>query len=127
MVPGANEGPPNSLTNGTKPDDKRQSAAFSANGQSDVLNNNMIDGMDNNERLIGTLGVRPSVDAISELHVQTSVYTADTGRTPGAAVNIITKSGTNNFHGTAYEYFRNDIFNTYPYQFGAHANAGKQA
>jgi outer membrane receptor protein involved in Fe transport len=120
MVPGANEGPPSGLTNGTKPDDKRQSAAFSANGQSDVLNNNMIDGIDNNERLIGSLGVRPSVDAISEIHVQTSVYTADTGRTPGAAVNVITKSGTNSFHGTAYEYFRNDIFNTYPYQFGAH-------
>lgn len=120
MVPGANEGPPNSLTNGQKPDDRRQSAAISANGQSDVLNNNMIDGMDNNERLIGSLGIRPSVDAISELRVQTSVYSAEVGRTAGAVVNIITKSGTNNFHGTLYEYFRNDIFNTHPYQFGSH-------
>ncbi len=120
MIPGANEGPPNSLTNGAKPDDRRQSAAISVNGQSDVLNNNMVDGMDNNERLIGSLGVRPSVDAISELRVQSSVYSADSGRTPGAVINIITKSGTNNFHGTVYEYFRNDIFNTYPYQFAAH-------
>ena len=120
MVPGANEGPPNSLTNGAKPDDRRQSAAISANGQSDVLNNNLVDGMDNNERLIGSLGVRPSVDAISELRVQTSVYSADVGRTAGAVINIITKSGTNQFHGTLYEYFRNDIFNTYPYQFGSH-------
>lgn len=120
LVPGANEGPPNSLTNGTKPDDKRQSASFSANGQSEVLNNQMIDGMDNNESLIGSVGVRPSVDAISEIRVQTADYSADTGRTGGAAVNIITKSGTDHFHGTAYEYFRNDIFNTYPYQFGAH-------
>lgn len=117
---GANEGPPGSLTNGTRPDDKRQTASISANGQSEVLNNNMIDGMDNNERLIGTLGVRPSIDAIGELHVQTNVYSAEVGRTGGAAINIITKSGTNNFHGTTYEYFRNDIFNTYPYQFGAH-------
>ncbi len=120
MVPGANEGPPNSLTNGAKPDDRRQSAAISANGQSDVLNNNMIDGIDNNERLIGSIGVRPSIDGISELRVQTSVYSADVGRTPGAVINIVTKSGTNSFHGTLYEYFRNDIFNTYPYQFGAH-------
>jgi outer membrane receptor protein involved in Fe transport len=120
MVPGANEGPPNSLTNGAKPDDRRQSAAISVNGQSDVLNNNMIDGMDNNERLIGSLGVRPSVDAISELRVQSNVYSADVGRTGGAVINIVTKSGTNSFHGTLYEYFRNDIFNTYPYQFGLH-------
>ena len=120
MVPGANEGPPGSLTNGTKPDDKRQSASFSANGASEVLNNQMIDGMDNNEGLIGSVGVRPSVDAISEMRVQTSVYSADTGRTGGAAVNIITKSGGNSFHGDVYEYFRNDIFNTYPYQFGGH-------
>jgi hypothetical protein len=120
LIPGSNEGPPNGLTNGTKPDDKRSSAAFSANGQSDVLNNQMIDGMDNNEGLIGSIGVRPSVDAVGEIRVQTNVYSADTGRTGGAAVNIITKSGTNNFHGTVYEYFRNDIFNSYPFQFGAH-------
>lgn len=120
LVVGANEGPPNSLTNGTKPDDKRQSASFSANGQSEVLNNQMIDGMDNNESLIGSVGIRPSVDAVSEIRVQTAVYSADTGRTGGAAINIITKSGTDHIHGTAYEYFRNDIFNTYPFQFGAH-------
>lgn len=120
MVPGANEGPPNSLTNGAKPDDRRQSGAISVNGQSDVLNNNMVDGMDNNERLIGSIGVRPSIDAISELRVQSSVYSADSGRTGGAVINIVTKSGTNNFHGTLYEYFRNDIFNAYPFQFGAH-------
>src|SRR5580704_921389 len=118
MVVGANEGPPNSLTNGTKPDDKRQSASFSANGQSEVLNNQMIDGLDNNESLIGSVGIRPSIDAVSEIRVQTSAYSADTGRTGGAAVNIITKSGTNSIHGTAYEYFRNDVFNSYPFQFG---------
>jgi hypothetical protein len=120
MIPGANEGPPNSLTNGTKPDDKRQTASFSANGASEVLNNQMMDGMDNNEGLIGSIGVRPSVDAIQELRVETSVYPADSGRTAGAVVNIITKSGTNSFHGDVYEYFRNDIFNSYAYQFGQH-------
>jgi hypothetical protein len=121
LVVGANEGPPGSLTNGTKPDDKRQSASFSANGQSEVLNNQMIDGLDNNESLIGSVGIRPSVEAVSEIRVQTSVYSADTGRTGGAAVNIITKSGTNHLHGSAYEYFRNDVFNSYPFQFGTPA------
>ncbi|HEY0263930.1 MAG TPA: carboxypeptidase regulatory-like domain-containing protein [Granulicella sp.] len=120
LAPGANEGPPSSLTAGHGKDDERGAASVSANGQSDLLNNQLIDGMDNNEGLIGTVGVRPSVEAVSEIRVQTNVYSADTGRTAGAAVNVITKSGTNQFHGSAYEYFRNDIFNTYPFQFGAH-------
>jgi len=41
-----------------------------------VVNNNMIDGMDNNERIIGTIGVRPSIDAIQEFKVQTNLYSA---------------------------------------------------
>jgi hypothetical protein len=120
MVPGANEGPPGGLTNGTKPDDKRQTATISVNGQSDVLNNNMIDGMDNNERLIGSIGLRPSVESISEIQVQSAVYSADTGRTPGAAIDIISKSGSNKFHGSLFEFFRNDVFDTNAFQFGAH-------
>jgi hypothetical protein len=120
LVPGVTPGPPGGLTNGHAKDDSRGAAGLSASGQSDLLNNQMIDGMDNNEGLIGTIGVRPSVDAISEIRVQTSVYSADTGRTGGATVNVISKSGTNHFHGTAYEYFRNDLFNSYPFQFGAH-------
>jgi len=120
LVPGANEGPPDSLTNGTKLDDHRQSAAVSVNGQSDVLNNQMIDGGDNNERLIGTVGVRPSVEAISELRVQTSDYTAEVGRTGGGVVDVLTKSGTNTLHGSVFEFFRNDILDTNSFDFGAH-------
>jgi hypothetical protein len=125
LAPGVNDGPPNGLTNGTAKDDSRGDAGFSANGQSDLLNNQEIDGMDNNEGLIGTIGVRPSVDAISEIRVQNDVYSGDTGRTGGAAINVISKSGTNNFHGDAYEYFRNDVLNTFPYEFGA-SNPQKQ-
>ena len=84
MVPGANEGLPNSLSSGNRPDDRRQTSTVSVNGQNDVVNNNLIDGMDNNERFIGTIGVRPSVDAIAEVKVQTNMYTAETGRTAGA-------------------------------------------
>lgn len=115
MVPGANEGLPNSLSSGNRPDDRRQTSTVSVNGQNDVLNNNLIDGMDNNERYIGTLGVRPSVDAIAEVKVQTNMYTAETGRTAGAVVNILTKSGTNDLHGSGYGFFRNEKFDSYDF------------
>jgi Carboxypeptidase regulatory-like domain/TonB dependent receptor len=120
IVPGANEGPPNGLNSGARPDDRRQTSAISVNGQSEVINDELIDGLDNNERIIGTIGVRPAIDAISEVNVQTNDYTAEVGRTAGGVVNIITKSGTNQFHGSAYEFFRNDVLDANPYQFGAH-------
>jgi hypothetical protein len=110
LVPGANEGPGNGLTSGGRPDDRRQTAGFSVNGQDDTLNNYVIDGIDNNERVIGTIGVRPNVEGIQEITVQTNSYAAEAGRTAGGVVNIVTRSGSNQFHGTAYEYFRNDIF-----------------
>ena len=115
MVPGANEGLPNSLSSGNRPDDRRQTSTVSVNGQNDVLNNNLIDGIDNNERYIGTIGVRPSVDAIAEVKVQTNMYTAETGRTAGAVINILTKSGTNDFHGSGYGFFRNEKFDSYDF------------
>ena len=111
MTAGANPGPQNGLTSGARPDDRRMTASISVNGQSDVINNYMIDGADNNERIIGTIGIRPSIDAISEIRVQSNDYTAEVGRTAGGVINIITKSGGNQFHGTLYEYFRNDVLN----------------
>ncbi|HEY4050742.1 MAG TPA: carboxypeptidase regulatory-like domain-containing protein [Acidobacteriaceae bacterium] len=120
LTPGANEGPPNGLTSGARPDDRRQTSSISVNGQSDIVNNEMVDGLDNNERIIGTIGIRPSIEAIQEIRVQSNSYTAEVGRTAGGVVNIITKSGTNQFHGSAYEYFRNDVLDASPFQFGAH-------
>jgi len=108
LAAGANEGTPAALSNGNRPDDRRQTAAVVANGQSDALNQQFVDGLDNNEGTIGTIGVRPSLDAIAEFRVITNVYPAEAGKTPGAYVNIITKSGTNNLHGSAYEFIRND-------------------
>lgn len=108
IVPGANEGPGNGLTSGGRPDDRRQTSSFSVNGQDDTLNNFVIDGFDNNERVIGTSGVRPNVEGIQEISVQTNSYAPEAGRTAGGVVNIVTKSGTNSFHGSVYEYFRND-------------------
>ena len=119
VTPGATEGLNNGLASGNRPDDRRQTSSVSVNGQADVINNQLIDGMDNNERVIGSIGVRPSVDAIQEVSVQTNVFTAEVGRSAGAIVNVITKSGTNQFHGTAYEFFRNDVLNANPFKFGA--------
>jgi hypothetical protein len=109
MTAGANQGPQNGLTSGARPDDRRMTASISVNGQSDVINNEMIDGADNNERIIGTIGIRPSIDAISEIRVQTNDYSAESGRTAGGVINVITRSGGNQFHGSLYEYFRNDV------------------
>ena len=112
LSPGINPSMSNSMSSGNRPDDRRLSSNYSANGQSDEINNNLIDGMDNNERIIGTIGVRPSIDAIQEVKVLTGLYTAEIGRSVGGVVDLITKSGTNNFHGSAFEFFRNDIFDS---------------
>jgi hypothetical protein len=111
LVPGANEGPGNGLSSGGRPDDRRTNAAgISVNGQDDTLNNWVVDGVDDNERIIGTIGVKPNVEGIQEITVQTNSYAPEAGRTAGGVINIVTRSGTNEFHGSAYEFFRNDIF-----------------
>lgn len=114
-VPGANEGLPNSLASGARPDDRRQSSAVSINGAVDNQNNHLIDGMDNNERAIGTIGVKPAIDAIAEVKVQTNMYTAEVGRTAGGVINVITKSGTNQLAGSAFVFGRNDRFDAKDY------------
>ena len=108
---GATMGPSNSILSGTRPDERRQTANFSANGQNETFNNHLVDGMDNNEREQFTILFRPSIDSIEEVKVDTNNYPAEVGRAGGAVVNLITKSGTNTFHGGVYEYFRNDKLN----------------
>jgi outer membrane receptor protein involved in Fe transport len=115
LAVGVTGGLANALSSGTRPDDRRESSTFAANGQSDQLNNNMVDGMDNNERFIGSVGVRPSIDAIEEVRVLTNLYTAEISRSQGGVVDLITKSGGNKFHGTAYEFVRNDKFDARNY------------
>jgi hypothetical protein len=114
LAPGVTGGSPGSIVQGNRPDDRRLISSFSVNGQTDTMNNNLIDGMDNNERIIGTIGVRPSIDAVQELNVQTNKYDASVGRTGGGVVDVITKSGTNSYHGSAYEFFRNKDLNANP-------------
>jgi hypothetical protein len=108
LAPGATESVQSSLGGGGRPDDRRQTSTVSANGQTDSANNFLLDGMDNNERAIATVIVKPSIDALQEVKVDTNLYSAQLGRAGGAVINLITKSGTNNFHGTLFEFFRND-------------------
>jgi Carboxypeptidase regulatory-like domain/TonB dependent receptor len=111
LVPGANPGAGNSLSSGGRPDDRRTNAAgLSVNGQDESLNNWVVDGIDDNERVIGSIGVKPNVEGIQEITVETNSYAPEAGRTAGGVINIVTRSGTNTFHGSVYEYFRNDIF-----------------
>ncbi len=126
VQPGLNQGQSAAISSGNRVDNREQTSTISANGQSDLFNNNMIDGMDNNEKEQGFPGVRPSIDAIAEVKVDTNAFSAEIGRDAGAVVNIITKSGTNTYHGSAYEYFRNDIFNARDFfAYAANANLGR--
>src|SRR3954464_13781551 len=89
-----------------------RTGGINVHGVRAIQNNFLLDGVDNNSisenvQELTTQVSRPSVDAIQEFKVVTSPYSAGDGRAPGAAVSVSTKSGTNAFHGTVYEYFRN--------------------
>jgi hypothetical protein len=81
--------------------------AFSVNGAREDANNFLLDGVYNVDPKLNTFGVRPSVDAIREFEMLTSTYDASFGRNPGAQVNVVLKSGSNDFHGSAFEFHRN--------------------
>jgi hypothetical protein len=121
LVAGANDAAP--IDRGV--DDRRRTSVVAVNGQSGTFDNFQIDGMDNNERFIGTMIVRPSIDALQEVRVQTNAYSAELGRTAGGVINMITKSGGNQFHGTIFEFFRNEKLDARNYF--ANPNASKPA
>ena len=90
------------------------SGAFAANGLRPAQNNYLLDGIDNNSDTVDFLNgtnyiVLPPVDAIQEFKVQTSDFSAEFGRSGAAILNATIKSGTNDFHGTLWEFFRNDV------------------
>src|SRR5208282_643141 len=109
------------------PSNFQEQGQFSVNGQRPDANYFTVDGVSANlgtsasATLQGGAGQLPatsafggmsnlvSIDALQEFRVQTSSFSSEFGRTPGAQVSVVTKSGTNDFHGTAFEYFRNDV------------------
>jgi Carboxypeptidase regulatory-like domain len=108
LVPGV--APQGSINIGT--DRKRGSIgtayAITANGFSDVQNNFIYDGVPAMDLDSYNFAFSPSIDAISEFKVQTNSYSGAYGGAPGAHVDVVTKSGTNAFHGTLWEFNRND-------------------
>jgi len=85
---------------------------FQINGNRREENNWQVDGADNVDRGSNlTLLSFPSIDAISEFRVVRGVYDAESGRSAGGQVNVITRSGTSDLHGGVYEFFRNDHLN----------------
>src|SRR6476661_8012144 len=109
-VPGVLRGIPGANIDGAGSLAWRASASFSANGQRPRDNNYMLDGVDNNETWLQTVVIFPSVDALDEFKLQTSTYSAEFGRSLGGVVNLQIKSGTNAFHGSGFEFHRDDAF-----------------
>jgi outer membrane receptor protein involved in Fe transport len=106
-----------------------RTGGVSVHGNRSLQNNFLLDGVANNSfstnvQELSTQISRPSVDAIGEFKVVTSPFMAEFGWAPGAAVIVSTKSGTNNFRGTAYDFFRNDRFDSNNY-FARRANQPK--
>jgi hypothetical protein len=75
-----------------------------------AINNSANSGSSNDSGIYAGIGI-PNPDAIQEFKIQTSTYDASYGRNPGANVNVVTKTGTNQFHGGVYEFFRNEDLN----------------
>jgi outer membrane receptor protein involved in Fe transport len=92
-----------------------RTGGVSVNGVRSLQNNFILDGIDNNTisenvQELSTQVVHTSLDAIDEFKIITDPYSTEYGRSPGAAVIVATKAGTNTFHGTAWEFVRNDKF-----------------
>lgn len=129
MTPGVVTQNPNATASGGK----GQSGDFSVNGQRTEANYYTVDGVSANVSagtglgsfvatnsaasgslsagtVLGTTQSLVSVDALQEFRVQSSTYSAEYGRMPGAQVSLVTRSGTNNLHGTLFDYLRNNFF-----------------
>ncbi|MFZ3265673.1 MAG: carboxypeptidase regulatory-like domain-containing protein [Terriglobales bacterium] len=85
--------------------------SVSVNGGRGRANNFSVNGGDANDTFVNGAAVQPTPDAIDEFRVITNTFDAEYGRNSGAVVNVVTKSGTNQFHGDIYEYFRNKVLN----------------
>ncbi|MGB2665939.1 MAG: carboxypeptidase regulatory-like domain-containing protein [Candidatus Acidiferrum sp.] len=86
----------------------REGQAYAVNGQRPESNNFLIDGADNFDTVDGGLVMKPPIDAIAEFRILTHTANAEFGHSTGSTTNIITRSGTNDYHGTVWDFFRNN-------------------
>jgi len=114
LTPGVNQGPEGAVQQGGIPENQRGTGSIQANGLTATNNNFLLNGFDNNEQQIGIEVIQPPIDAIQEFKVQTNNFGADMGK-GGAVVNVVLKSGTNQMHGSAYEFVRNSVLDAKNY------------
>ena len=103
------------IMSGTRPDDRRPGTELFSNGNREGSNDFLYDGTDDNERLTLSITLRPPVEAIREFKVQTNLFSAEAGRNSGALVDVISRSGTNEIHGSAFEFLRNSYLDARGY------------
>ncbi len=103
LIPGVTGAPGGGSAEGAT-----EAGPFSVGGQRDRAINYYIDGTDNNQVINNNTAASASVDAIQEFTILTSSFSAEYGRNSGAIINVVTKSGTNNLHGTLFHFLRND-------------------
>jgi hypothetical protein len=92
-----------------------QAGVVSVNGGRGRSNNFNVNGGDANDLFANIPTVQPNPDSIEEFRVLTNTFDAEYGRNSGAVINVVTKSGTNNWHGSMYEFFRNKVLNAKGY------------
>jgi hypothetical protein len=93
----------------------RGSVSLSVQGMAENTNDWRLDGVDDNELTAGGVSFLPEIDAIQEFNVLTNNYSAQYGSRGGSTILVSTKSGSNDFHGSAFEFVRNDIFDARNY------------
>ncbi len=93
-------------TTGTE--NSERGGAINVNGLRESMNSFWLDGLNNTSVAVGTYTVTPPIDSVQEFRMETGLYDARFGTNAGAQVNVVTKHGTDAFHGTAYEYLRNN-------------------
>jgi len=92
-----------------------QAGAVSVNGGRGRSNNFNVNGGDGNDLFVNAPAIQPTPDSIEEFRVLSNTFDAEYGRNSGAVINVVTKSGTNGWHGSVYEFLRNQAFNAKGY------------
>jgi outer membrane receptor protein involved in Fe transport len=89
-----------------------QNSTISINGSRQNANNYVLDGGDNHDPYFNSPSIFPPPDALEEFSIQTNSYSAEFGRNAGALMNAVTRSGTNQIHGSLFEFLRNEKLNS---------------